>query len=353
MAAPAQATHSWADYHWGRSSDAFMVQLGDNLHASWDPYLSRTSRDWSSAGQPLTTQVGPGTTSGKRCQPTPDRVEVCDAAYGKNGWLGLASVWLNGNHITQGTAKVNDTYFALDRYNNRGERLHVLCQEVGHTFGLGHTSEDGMSQATCMDYSRSSDSDIDATLTTAGSSVTPNGHDFEQLTSLYSHLDSTATVSASSGSTSGLQPSEDQASWGREVAHGRDGAWSVFVREGRSGQRLVTHVTWGGRGARQARPRRPRRRALTYERLDVSALSWSASTGGERARTGQPGRTCPRSTRPAPADPEPAGTAERGASSARQFGDDDRAGGRPSRGCAHDSDRCGDRPLLRRLLHGR
>jgi hypothetical protein len=134
----------------------------------------------------------------------------------------------------------------MDRYNNRGERLHALCQEVGHTFGLGHTSEDGTSQATCMDYCRSSDSDIDPTLTTAtaGSSVTPNGDDFEQLTSLYSHLDGTVTVSASSGSTSGLQPSEDQASWGREVAHGRDGAWSLFVRESRSGQRVVTHVTW-------------------------------------------------------------------------------------------------------------
>jgi hypothetical protein len=67
-------------------------------------YLSRTSSDWSSPGQPLTTQVVTGSTSGKRCQPAAGRVEVCNAAYGKNGWLGLASVWLSGNHITQGTA---------------------------------------------------------------------------------------------------------------------------------------------------------------------------------------------------------------------------------------------------------
>ncbi len=27
-----------------------------------------------------------------------------------------------------------------------------MCREIGHTFGLGHTSEDGSSQNTCMDY---------------------------------------------------------------------------------------------------------------------------------------------------------------------------------------------------------
>ena len=187
-----------------------------------------------------------GGTTGKRCQPTAGRVEVCNAAYGKTGWLGLAQVWLNGDHTTQGTAKVNDTYFSMDKYNNRGERLHVLCQELGHTSGLGHTSEDGSSQATCMDYSRSSDSDVTADLSavTAGSSVTPNAHDFEQLTSTYSHADSTTTIGTTSGSTASLQPSYDKASWGREVAHSPRGAWSLFVRDGDRGHRVVTHVTW-------------------------------------------------------------------------------------------------------------
>lgn len=51
-------------------------------------------------------------------------------------------------------------------------------------------------------------------------------------------------MSATSRSASRLQPSDDKASWGREVAHGAQGAWSVFVRQGDGGQRLVTHVTW-------------------------------------------------------------------------------------------------------------
>ena len=34
-----------------------------------------------------------------------------------------------------------------------GEKNHVICQEIGHVLGLGHTSEDGTSQGTYMDYS--------------------------------------------------------------------------------------------------------------------------------------------------------------------------------------------------------
>jgi hypothetical protein len=72
-----------------------------------------------------------------------------------------------------------------------------------------------------MDYSRSSDADVTADLsTTTGSSVAPNAHDFEQLTGIYTHTDSSTTVAATSSSRAGLQPSDDRASWGREVAHG-------------------------------------------------------------------------------------------------------------------------------------
>ncbi len=131
----------------------------------------------------------------------------------------------------------------------------MLCQEIGHTFGLGHTSEDGTSQANCMDYSRSSDADVTADLATtaAGSSVTPNAHDFEQLTGIYTHTDSTTTVGATSDTAARLQPSDDKASWGgrsRTVrrVHGQcsfvtattGSAWSPTspgrTRNGRSGR---------------------------------------------------------------------------------------------------------------------
>ncbi len=48
----------------------------------------------------------------------------------------------------------------------------------GHTLGLGHTSEDGSTQNTCMDYSQSP------------ASTAPNSHDYSQLVSIYGHTDS-------------------------------------------------------------------------------------------------------------------------------------------------------------------
>jgi len=61
-----------------------------------------------------------------------------------------------------------------------------MCQEIGHTFGLGHTSEDGSSQGTCMDYSLSPNS------------TAPDNHDYAQLDTIYGHTDSYNTYSTSS-----------------------------------------------------------------------------------------------------------------------------------------------------------
>src|SRR3989442_15888237 len=105
------------------------VKLGDNLSAAWDPYLGTTSLDWSKSPV-LDTTVVPGQTTAKRCRPTSGRVEVCNGAYGYNGWLGVAQIWISGSHITQGTVRVNDSYFALAQYNNASEKQHVMCQEV-------------------------------------------------------------------------------------------------------------------------------------------------------------------------------------------------------------------------------
>jgi len=172
----ANAKHSWGKYHWERTSNPFTLELGNNVGEAWTGYLATTSLAWSESAV-LDAPVGKGNTSGSTCAATTGRVEVCSAAYGNNGWLGLAQIWLSGSHITKGTVKVNDTYFSTAQYDNPNERNHVMCQEVGHTFGLGHTSENGSSQDTCMDYSSSP------------SSTGPNPHDFEQLSSIYAHLD--------------------------------------------------------------------------------------------------------------------------------------------------------------------
>ena len=228
--APASADHSWNTYHWARTQKEFRLSLGDNVSAAWDSYLRTSSSEWS-ASDVLDTTVTAGSTSGKRCRATAGRVEVCSASYGRNGWLGLASVWLDGDHITQGTVKVNDSYFQMQVYNTPNERAHVMCQEIGHTLGLGHTSENGTSQKTCMDYSKDP------------LSTRPNAHDYEQLASIYADLDQTTTVGAATTAGSS-RLGDGRSSWGREVHRSSHGKHSTFVRHLKDGSKVVTEVTW-------------------------------------------------------------------------------------------------------------
>src|SRR6266852_7570112 len=190
------ANHSWGGYHWARTSNPFTVKLGDNVSSAWDSYLATTSSDWS-ASSVLNTTVVAGSAKPRNCRPTSGRVEVCDANYGNTGWLGVAQIWISGGtNITQGTVKNNDYYFGSStyQYNNDAEKLHVICQEVGHTLGLDHQSTDGSSLNTCMDYYHN---------TSAADTLSthPNQHDYDELGIIYGHVDSSTTVAASPAAT--------------------------------------------------------------------------------------------------------------------------------------------------------
>jgi hypothetical protein len=184
----ALANHSWNGYHWARTSNPFTVKLGDNVSGSWEAMLQTASADWSKSNV-LDTSVAAGGTRPKPCKATRGRVEVCSASYGNTGWLGVATVWLSGTHITQGTVKNNDYYFGSStyQYNNAAEMQHVICQETGHTLGLDHQSTDGGSLNTCMDYYHN-------TSASDTKSTQPNQHDYEELGTIYAHLDATTTV---------------------------------------------------------------------------------------------------------------------------------------------------------------
>ncbi|MBI3290792.1 hypothetical protein HYZ76_00755, partial [Candidatus Falkowbacteria bacterium] len=130
----AYATHTWGGYHWARSSTPFSLQLGDNVTANWDGSLATASQDWSQS-LALDATVASGQ-SNFRCKATNGRVEVCNRKYGRNGWLGMAQIWVSGSHITQGTVKMNDTYFNTKQYNTPAWKQFVMCQEIGHTLGL-------------------------------------------------------------------------------------------------------------------------------------------------------------------------------------------------------------------------
>jgi hypothetical protein len=235
--------HSWGGYHWARTSNPFTVKVGDNVSSNWDTYLGSTSTDWSESTV-LDAPIVPGKAINKRCSATAGQIEVCNGKYGNNGWLGIASIWLQSgtNHIAQGTTKINDTYFNQAKYNNPNEKQHVMCQEVGHDFGLDHQSEDGTSLNTCMDYFSNTGTNSESTQSTH-----PNQHDYDELITIYSHVDSTTTIGASAaskGRSGDNETGDGPPAWGKEVFRSSDGKASLYEKDLSNGQKKVTHVTW-------------------------------------------------------------------------------------------------------------
>ncbi len=235
LLSPAEASHGWNNYHWARTASSFTLKVGNNVTGTWTAPFGTALQDWSTSSVLDLTEVTG--TANKRCSAVSGTVQVCNGKYGQNGWLGLASINISGSHITQGTAKMNDSYFSLATYDNPNEKLHVMCQEIGHTFGLGHTSEDGSSQNTCMDYFSNTGANAGSTLSTH-----PNAHDYDQLVATYAHVDATTTVGSSSASSPSV--GDDRSTWGREASRTADGSESTFVRDLGGGNAVVTHVTW-------------------------------------------------------------------------------------------------------------
>ena len=255
LVASASANHSWGGYHWARTANPFTVKLGDNVSGQWDAMLRTASSDWSQSTV-LDTQVVSGRTKPKSCRPTSGQVEVCSANYGNTGWLGVAQIWVTaGTHITQGTVKNNDYYFGSSsyQYNNTAEMQHVICQEIGHTFGLDHQSETGASLNTCMDYYHN-------TSASDTKSTHPNAGDLDELKCVYDpasngktltsgshtcvgtgHLDSSSTVGGAAGSLPDAVPSFAPASEQKP---------SLYVDTLPNGDKLVTWVLWVDRGRR-------------------------------------------------------------------------------------------------------
>ncbi|MDO8604195.1 MAG: hypothetical protein Q7K40_02225 [bacterium] len=236
----ALASHAWGSYHWARTANPFVLKLGDNVLSVWDTHLATTSAMWS-ASSVLDTTVVAGQSNVKNCRATNGRVEVCNKTYGNNGWLGIASVWASGNHIYQGTVKLNDTYFNTAKYNTPAWRQFVMCQEVGHTFGLDHQDEifTNANLGTCMDYTND-----------PSTNQYPNLHDFTQLETIYAHLDTITTLFSRTSSSAGASrvsddiDTENRAEWGKEIRKSRDGRTTLHERNLGNGQKVFTFVVW-------------------------------------------------------------------------------------------------------------
>lgn len=246
VAAPVAATHSWSNYHWVRTTAELTVPVGDNVTSNWDSYLQTAVIDWNKSTV-INSPLVAGSSNPKRCGAVAGTIQVCNSKYGRNGWLGIASIWLSSGHISQGTTKLNDTYFSTAQYNTPSWRALVTCQEIGHDYGLAHQDEDFSTDDTqsCMDY----------TSLPAGNEH-PDAHDYDQLLSIYNHTESGAVIKGR-GATGNAEPGETPAEWGRAVHFTKDGRPDVFMLDLGAGNRKITHVFWAlGEGPRNMRQHR-------------------------------------------------------------------------------------------------
>jgi len=227
----ADASHSWGNYHWARTSNPFTIKVIDSMTTNWDDNLAVANGDWdkSSVLNIVNEQGSTSTRDRKRCSAVSGKARACNAEYGYNGWLGLAQIWTSGSHIVQATAKMNDTYFNTSTYNDPTKKRHVVCQEIGHDWGLGHQDESGADLNTCMDYSSKLDN------------PEPDAHDYRQLETIYSHTDSTTTVASLPANVANAELNTP-AEWGRLV-HASERA-AIYERDFGNGFKVVTHVTW-------------------------------------------------------------------------------------------------------------
>ncbi|MBC7560635.1 MAG: hypothetical protein H7270_15085 [Dermatophilaceae bacterium] len=193
-AAPAQAAHAWGQYHWSTTNGIVAKTIYSSVTSDWSGNLAVANSDWNTSTHLQNTVVASATdlTTRTNCPMVAGAIRVCNAAYGGTGWSGLASINISGSHITQGNTKLNDTYEAGAP---AAERQGVMCQEVGHDFGLGHQDENftNPNLGTCMDYTNN--------WTT---NQHPNTHDYDQLNTIYNHADAASKArhaSAAPGQT--------------------------------------------------------------------------------------------------------------------------------------------------------
>ena len=241
------ADHSWGKYKWKPSNIPFNLNLGNNVDSIWEGYLGSVSTDWS-VSTVLDTTVISGSTDPISCNPQSGNVQVCNAAYGDTGWLGLAQIYGRGTSITAGVAKVNDTYFSTAYYNTLAWRRMVMCQEIAHTFGLDHQDEtfDNVNLGTCMDYTDDPDGSIDG----ESSNVYPNQHDYDQLETIYGGSkggkeDGGCNPKSPKCNSVASYPGNSahgHAQWGRLVSG--HGGVETYEKDLGNGDKLITHVIW-------------------------------------------------------------------------------------------------------------
>ena len=247
----ASAHHWWGGYAWSFDGSAVTVPIVDNTSGQWSAYVEMARQDWNGSDV-IQAPIEYGNNSS--CSMTTGTIQVCNADYGANGWLGLASIAISNGTIVAGTTKLNDNYFNRDAYNTFSWRQLVTCQEIGHDYGLAHQNENFSTDETtsCMEYT-----------SWPQDNEHPDFHDYEQLLTIYAGSTGGGGDTGSGGGgkgggkggggggkgggkksrTSLPDVGNTPTYWGRPVDFLPNGKPHVFVKES-NGMKFITHVTW-------------------------------------------------------------------------------------------------------------
>lgn len=161
----ASADHSWNNYHWPSHNLAPTV-----VDQTSSPLFDITSAvaEWRDLGTPIAPQMAS----------SDGDVEVVLKRMNAN-WLGVARISVDSaGHIQAGRVELNRLYLNSLTFD---EWDHVVCQELGHIWGLDHNHdgpEGGSPDDTCMNSALH-----------LGEFTAPNVHDAEQLNTIYDHTD--------------------------------------------------------------------------------------------------------------------------------------------------------------------
>jgi len=121
MAPTAHACNSWNGYHW--ASDKLQPTVKDSTSSPLYDVPAGVA-EWADLG----TLIQPQMSNAKKAN-----IKVSEGY--SVFWLGIATITIDGGHITKGDVKLNTKL--LEGYGSAAAD-HVLCQEVGHVLGLDH-----------------------------------------------------------------------------------------------------------------------------------------------------------------------------------------------------------------------
>ncbi|MEK7208262.1 MAG: hypothetical protein AAB699_01800 [Patescibacteria group bacterium] len=118
-----------------------------------------------------------------------------------------------------------------------------MCQEIGHTFGLDHQDVNfsNANLGTCMDYT----SDPDGTINSQLDNQHPNQHDYDQLATIYTHLDSITTIVQTVSNLRGNDNAADaDDDTGKVLRKDNKGRPALYERDLGKGEKLFTFIYW-------------------------------------------------------------------------------------------------------------